>query len=129
MAYYLARAKVSQTAMDALVKRPEDRFVTMTRLLKGAGGRLHYYFFSFGAFDIVLLFELPDNVTAAAVSMVLSSSGSVTDIETTPLLTMEEAIESMRKAGDATGVYAPPGRSPAGGRAAAKRKKKAARSG
>jgi uncharacterized protein with GYD domain len=110
MAYYLARAKVSQAAMDALVKRPEDRFVTMTRLLKGVGGRLHYYFFCFGDHDIVLLFELPDDVTAAALSMVLTSSGSVTEIETTPLLTMEQAIAAMRKAGDATGVYAPPGR-------------------
>ena len=112
MAYYLARAKVSQEAMDALVKRPEDRFVTMTRLLKGVGGRLHYYFFCFGDHDIVLLFELPGDVTAAALSMVLTSSGSVTEIETTPLLTMEEAIEAMRIAGGATGVYAPPGRPP-----------------
>ncbi len=110
MTFYLMRAKVSQTAMDALVQRPEDRFVTMTKLLKGVGGRLHYYFFCFGQYDIVLLFELPDNVSASALSMVLTASGSVTDIDTTVLMTMEEAIAAMHTAAEATGVYQPPGR-------------------
>ena len=110
MSYYLARAKISQSAMHALVERPEDRFVTMTKLLKGVGGRLHYYFFAFGEYDIVLIFELPDNMTASALSMVLTSSGSVTEVDTTVLLTMEEAIGAMEKAGKAVGVYNPPGR-------------------
>lgn len=110
MAFYLLRARYAQEAMDALVERPEDRMVTTTKLLKGIGGRLHYYFFCFGEFDIVLLFELPDNVSAAALSMVLQSAGTVSDVETTPLMTMEEAIEAMRIAGDTTGVYQPPGR-------------------
>ncbi|MFQ5995813.1 MAG: GYD domain-containing protein [Acidiferrobacterales bacterium] len=110
MAHYLMRAKVSQATMDALVQRPEDRFITMTKLLKGIGGRLHNYYFCFGEYDIVLLFELPDNVSASSLSMVLLASGSVTEIDTTVLLTMQEAIEAMQAAADATGVYQPPGR-------------------
>ena len=39
-----------------------------------------------------------------------ASSGTVTEIEPTPLLTMEEAITAMGKAGDAVGIYQPPGR-------------------
>jgi hypothetical protein len=42
--------------------------------------------------------------------MVLTSSGTVTEVETTPLLTMEEAITAMSRAGDAMGIYQPPGR-------------------
>ena len=41
--------------------------------------------------------------------MVLTSSGTVTEVETTPLLTMEEAITAMIRAGDAMGIYQPPG--------------------
>ncbi len=111
MAFYLVRAKVSQDYMQALVERPEDRLVTTTRLLQSVGGRLHYYFFCFGEFDIVLVYELPDTVSAAALSMVMSSTGTVTEIETTPLLTMEEAISAMSQAGEVVGVYQPPGRS------------------
>lgn len=111
MAFYLARAKVSQEFMSALVERPEDRMVTTTRLLQGVGGRLHYYFFCFGEYDIVLIYELPDHIAAATLSMVLSSAGTVTEVETTPLLTMEEAIGAMQKAGQAVGIYQPPSRS------------------
>lgn len=110
MAFYLARAKLSQQFMNALVERPEDRFIKTTKLLKSIGGRLHYYFFTFGQYDIVLIYELPGNTTAAALSMVLSAAGTVTEVETTPLLTMEEAIDAMRTAGDTVGVYQPPGR-------------------
>lgn len=111
MPYYLARAKISKDMISALVSRPEDRLVATTRFLQQIGGRLHNYFFSFGEFDIVLLFELPDNVSAASLSMTLTAAGSITEMETTPLLTMEEAVAAMQSAGQATGVYVPPGRS------------------
>lgn len=114
MAYYLLRAKYAQDSMNALVQRPEDRMLTTTRLLKEVGGRLHYYFFSFGEYDIVLLFELPDNVSAAALAMTLSAAGTVTATETIPLLTMEEAIGAMNQAREASGIYVPPGRGPDG---------------
>lgn len=124
MNFYLMRAKVSQEAMNALVERPEDRLISMTKVLQGVGGRLHYYFFCFGKYDIVLIYELPDNLSAAALSMVLTSSGSVTEVDTTPLLTMQEAIESMQQAGAAMGVYRPPGRTPADATKAPKPKRK-----
>lgn len=111
MAYYLMRGKYSHHAMEALVKRPEDRLVTTTRLLQGIGGRLHYFFFTFGEFDFLMLFELPDNVSAAALSMTMSAAGTVASTETTVLMSMEDAIASMIKAGEATGVYQRPGRS------------------
>ena len=112
MAFYLLRAKYAQDSMNALVQRPEDRMLTTTRLLKAVGGRLHYYFFCFGEYDIVLLFELPDNVSAAALAMTLSAAGTVTATETIPLLTTEEAIDAMNQAREASGIYVPPGRGP-----------------
>ena len=80
MAYYLLSGKFSQESMNALVQRPENRLLTTTRLLQGVGGRLHYYFFCFGDYDFVLLYELPDNTSAAALAMVLTASGSVSKV-------------------------------------------------
>lgn len=114
MAFYLLRAKYAQDSMNALVQRPEDRMLTTTKLLKEVGGRLLYYFFCFGDYDIVLLFELPDNTSAAALAMTLSAAGSVTATETIPLLTMEDAIDAMNQARRASGIYVPPGRGLAG---------------
>lgn len=110
MPYFLGRAKISKDMITTLVSRPEDRLVATTRFLQQIGGRLHNYFFSFAEYDIVLLFELPDNVSAASLAMTLTAAGSVTEMETTPLLTMEEAVSAMKAAGQATGVYVPPGR-------------------
>lgn len=40
--------------------------------------------------------------------MLLSAAGTVTEVETTPLLTMEEAIDAVHTAGKAAGIYQPP---------------------
>ena len=68
-------------------------------------------FFCFGDYDIVLIYELPDNMSSASLVMVLKASGSVKEVETTPLLTTEEAIASMEHAGNAMGIYQQPARS------------------
>ena len=122
MPMYLARGKLARDAMKALVDRPEDRMLLTTRFLKSIGGRLHYYFFALGDYDIVLMFELPDNVSASVLSMVLTSSGSCTDVETTVLLTMPEAVDAMHRAGEAMGVYKPPGGGPPATKRATKRR-------
>jgi len=109
MAMYLARGKIAKDAMKAMVDRPEDRLVTTTRFLKSIGGRLQNYFFALGEYDIILIFELPDHVSASALSMVLTSSGSCTEVETTVLMTMSEAVDAMHRAREAMGIYTPPG--------------------
>ena len=48
--------------------------------------------------------DLPDNVSAAALSLAVNSLGSV-ELRTTPLLTAEEMDEATRKSVD----YRPPG--------------------
>ena len=93
MARYMLRAKVAKEAMSVLVRSPEDRLAAMTMLLDSVGGTLHNYYFCFGDYDIVVIYELSDHV----------------DIETTVLLTMDQAIVAMEKAGKAIGVYVPPG--------------------
>jgi hypothetical protein len=52
--------------------------------------------------------EMPDNVSAAAFSLAGSAGGGIKAVKTTPLLTIDEGIEAMRKAAGAG--YRPPGR-------------------
>jgi len=44
--------------------------------------------------------------SAAAISMAIGSSGAMSSYRTTPLITVAEAIEAMKKA--ATAAYQPP---------------------
>jgi hypothetical protein len=52
--------------------------------------------------------DLPDNVSAAAMSMVVSAGGSVKAVKTTPLMTVDEGIAAMRKGGSVAASYRPP---------------------
>jgi uncharacterized protein with GYD domain len=54
-----------------------------------------------------VIFEMPDNVSMAAFALAAAAGGAVKAVKTTPLMTIEEGIEAMRKA-SGTG-YRPPG--------------------
>ena len=63
--------------------------------------------FSFGEYDVILITEMPDNTSAAAMAIAASAGGGPRSIKTTPLMTAEESIEAMSKARDSG--YSPPG--------------------
>ena len=42
---------------------------------------------------------MPDNVSAAGIAMAFASGGACKSVKTTPLLTVEEGVEAMKKAG------------------------------
>ncbi|HEU0369653.1 MAG TPA: GYD domain-containing protein, partial [Candidatus Acidoferrum sp.] len=63
------------------------------------GGRIHNAFFAFGEFDVVVITEMPDNVSAAAIAIAFAAGGSIKNEKTTPLMTTTEALEAIRKAG------------------------------
>jgi len=69
-------------------------------------GAMAYY--AFGEYDVVLIMEIPDNVTATAFSLAVAASGSLKSFKTTPLMTAEEAMDAMKKAGEA-GYHPPAG--------------------
>jgi uncharacterized protein with GYD domain len=48
--------------------------------------------------DVLVICQLPNNVSAAAFSMAGAAGGAVKAIKTTPLMSTEEAMEAMRKA-------------------------------
>ena len=54
--------------------------------------------FSFGDYDAIVIAELPDNVTAAALAMAVGSTPGLSSYKTTVLLTSDEAMDAMRKA-------------------------------
>ena len=50
----------------------------VTKFAESAGGRLEAYYFAFGRHDAVAIMDLPDNVSAVALSVAASGSGTVT---------------------------------------------------
>ena len=106
MPHYLLQVAYTPDAWAAQLKNPQNRIEAIRPAVEGLGGRIECAYISFGEYDIVAVFEMPDNVTAAAFSIAASAGGSVKAIKTTPLMTTEEGIAAMRKAG--TAGYRPP---------------------
>jgi uncharacterized protein with GYD domain len=71
------------------------------------GGNLHGFWYAFGEYDAYNLWEAPDNVAMAAVSIAISGGGALAKLETTVLLTVEETLEALGRI-EAVG-YRPPG--------------------
>ena len=74
--------------------------------IESVGGKLHGFWYAFGDHDGYNLWEAPDNVSMAAVALAISSGGALSSYETTVLLTVEETMDALRKAGE-VGYRAP----------------------
>ena len=99
MSYYLIQASYTGPAIAAMIKNPQDRAAAVRPMIEKAGGKLHGLWFTFGESDVVAIAEMPNNVSAAALSMAIGASGAMSSYRSTPLMTSGEAVEAMQKAG------------------------------
>jgi uncharacterized protein with GYD domain len=106
MALYMTQFSYTPEAWAAL-RNPVDRSEALGRLAEQLGGKLVSLYYAFGDYDGVFIGEAPDDATAAAIVLAAVSPGHVKSTKTTRLLTVEEAMEAMRKAGSVT--YRAPG--------------------
>ena len=108
MPHYLVQGTFTPEAWSSLVRAPEDRADAVRKTVEQLGGRLIRYFYAFGDADTAVTLEVPDQVTAAAVSLAFTASGAFRALKTTPLLTVQEGMEAMRKAGQVGTAYRSP---------------------
>jgi uncharacterized protein with GYD domain len=99
MPSYLVQVAYTPESVAALVANPQDRTEAIGKVVKKLGGKPGKLYLSFGDYDVVGIYEMPDNVSAAAFAMAISSGGACKSVKTTPLMTGEEAVAAMKKAG------------------------------
>jgi uncharacterized protein with GYD domain len=106
MPFYLLQIAYAPEAWSAQIKSPQDRLAAVRPVVERLGGKMPSGWLCFGDYDIVAICEMPDNVSAAAFSIAVAASGAIKASKTTPLLTMEEGIQAVKKAAKAG--YEPP---------------------
>ena len=105
MPHYLFRARYSQEGITGVLKEGgSSRVTVIERMLEGLGGHAESQYWAFGEDDYILIAELPDNVTAAALAATVAQSGAAS-ITTSPLLTAEEIDQVTQRQVQ----YRPPG--------------------
>src|SRR3712207_76659 len=99
MAMYLTRFSYTPETWAKLISNPEDRRTAATEYIEGVGGTLHGFWYAFGSHDGYALWEAPDNVSMAATVVAIGAGGALSSFETTVLLTVEETLSALEKAG------------------------------
>ncbi len=106
MPRYLLQASYTAEGLKGLAKdTASGRKAAVTRAVESVGGKVEAFYFAFGADDVIVICDFPDNVTAAALALAVGSS-SAAKSRTTPLLTVEEVDKALKK----TVSYKAPGR-------------------
>lgn len=107
MPLYLTKFSYTPETWARLIANPEDRRKAAENYIEAVGGKLHGFWYGFGTHDGYNLWEAPDNVSMSAVAVAIGAGGALRTMETTVLLTVEETMDALRKAGQIK--YRPPG--------------------
>jgi uncharacterized protein with GYD domain len=107
MPLYLSKFSYTPETWARLMSKPEDRTKAAREYIESVGGKLHGFWYAFGAHDGYNLWEAPDNVSMAAVALAISGGGALRSFETTVLMSVDETLEALRKAEEIK--YRPPG--------------------
>jgi uncharacterized protein with GYD domain len=101
MPAYLQQISYTPQALSALIADPQDRTQALKKNAKKLGGKFISSWFAFGEYDLVVISEFPDNVSAAAWSLTIAAGGALKSVKTTPLLSIAEGLEALKKAPEA----------------------------
>jgi uncharacterized protein with GYD domain len=106
MAKYLLGASYTADGVKGLVKEGgSSRRKAVEDLVGGMGGKVEAFYFAFGSPDVFVIVDVPDSVTAMALSFAVNQSGAV-QLSSHVLMTPEEVDQATKK----TANYRAPGK-------------------
>jgi len=97
MTVYMYQASYTAKSMAAQLTEPHDPLEAIRPTLEELGAKVLVAGFPFGEYDVLVVYEAPDDMTAASVAMAIAAAGEVKSGKTTRLLSGQEWLESLRK--------------------------------
>jgi uncharacterized protein with GYD domain len=105
MPKYLFHASYVGEGIKGLLKDGgTKRREAVAHAIEGMGGSLEAFYYAFGEDDVFAIAELPDNVSTAALALLINASGAAA-VKTVVLLTPEDIDRATKMSID----YRPPG--------------------
>ncbi len=105
MPKYLWQASYTADGVKGVLKDGgTGRRAAIQKLAEGLGGRLEAFYFAFGSDDVIVIADLPDQKSAAALGLAVNADGH-TRLKTIVLLTPEEIDQAAKISVE----YRPPG--------------------
>jgi uncharacterized protein with GYD domain len=105
MTKYLFQANYVGEGIKGLMREGgSKRRDAVVEALKSVDGSLESFYYAFGETDVLGVFDIPEQAGAAALSLMINSTGAV-NLRLTPLMAPEETDEAARR----TPSYRAPG--------------------
>ena len=105
MAKYLLKGTYKGDGIKGLMKEGgTKRREAATAALESVGGTIDCIYYAFGETDVYGICDLPDVASAAAISLMINSTGALS-VNLTPLMTVEDIDAAIAKSPS----YRPPG--------------------
>ena len=97
MSKYLIQASYTQSGVQGLLKEGgSSRRQALTQTVEGLGGTLEAIYYAYGDVDLLMVVDLPDESTAAALSMFIGAAGAL-NVSMTVLISPETIDDAIRK--------------------------------
>ena len=107
MPLYLYQAAYTPESIAAQIKEPKDRVEVVRPAFDAIGAKILAAGYPFGEYDVLVVYEAPDDTAAASLALAVAAGGAVRSAKTTRLLSGQEWIESLRKAQGVAPQYRP----------------------
>jgi uncharacterized protein with GYD domain len=107
MPLYMYQGAYTPESIAAQMKDPHDRIEVVRPAFEAIGGKILAGGYPFGEYDVLVIYEAPDDTAAAALSLAVAAGGAVRAAKTTKLLTGQEWIASLKAAQTASPSYRP----------------------
>jgi uncharacterized protein with GYD domain len=105
MPLYMYQAAYTPESLAALIKSPQDRIEAVRPAFEGIGGKILAGGYPFGEYDVVIIYEAPDDTRAASLALAVAAAGAVRQAKTTKLLSGQEWMAALQ--GAQTSAYRP----------------------
>ena len=104
MSKYLLHGSYTEEGLKGLLEEGgSKRRQAAEQVVQSVGGTVEAYYFAFGDNDFFLIADLPDNVSATALSLVGNSTGTI-NAKVTVLLTPADVDEATKRTVDFRGA-------------------------
>jgi uncharacterized protein with GYD domain len=109
MLRYVSFFTYTGEAWERMIKKPGNRSLAARALIEEIGGEMEAFYWMLGGWDGLVIYQVPDVASAAALSGRVTSSGLLKGISTHQLISSDEGHSALLKAEAVKAAYQPPG--------------------
>ena len=108
MSLYMYQFAYTPDSWAAQIKHPENRIESVGhKVCEAAGGKFIGGWLCFGEYDAVLIADMPNEESMAAVALAIAAGGALKASKTTQLISGAQGVEALKKAAHVAKTYKP----------------------